>query len=172
MEVFGGSVRGAALHCSARVLVFVVLSMCRIRQSQALVRPGECIVNGDCQSDPEQLHGAQDWEGYATHASGHSPSRFGRSPACGCDARVCSMRGTRNAPSVRAGGSACPDLWPCGCVDATPGPPTFIGPAVTIRVRARTRCANAALAVRLFARARVGLRIAARCAWRTTISEC
>jgi len=104
MEVFGGSVRGAALHCSARVLVFVVLSMCRIRQSQALVRPGECIVNGDCQSDPEQLHGAQDWEGYATHASGHSPSRFGRSPGVRVRcARVFHARHAQCAQRARRG---------------------------------------------------------------------
>ena len=152
-----GSVRGTA------TLVFVVLSLCRVRQSEALVRPGECIVNGDCQSDPERLHGVQDWEGYVTHASGHSPSRYGRPPTCGwnacasCAARAlrpaCAPGGVRALISGRAG------------LDATRGPPIFTGPAVTIRVSARTRCANSALA-------RVGLLIAARCAWRTTVSEC
>jgi len=26
------------------------------------MRPGECIINGDCQDDPERLHGLQDYE--------------------------------------------------------------------------------------------------------------
>ena len=142
----------AAVHCSTRVLAFVVLSMCRVRQSQALVRPGECIVNGDCQSDPERLHGVQDWEGYATHASGHSPSRYGRRRRAGairayalCAARAmrpaCAPRGVRALISGRSG------------IDATRGPPIFTGPAVTTRVSA-ARSANAALAVRLFTRVR------------------
>jgi hypothetical protein len=42
---------------------------------RALVRPGECVVNGECESDPERLHGLQDWEGYASHGSGHLPAR-------------------------------------------------------------------------------------------------
>ena len=41
--------------------------------SSSLLRPGECIINGECTLDPDGLNGVQDWEGYATHASGHLP---------------------------------------------------------------------------------------------------
>jgi len=43
---------------------------------RALVRPGECVINGECQRDPERLHGLQDWAGYASHGSGHLPARY------------------------------------------------------------------------------------------------
>ena len=41
--------------------------------SSSLLRPGECIINGECTLDPDGLNGVQDWEGYAKHASGHLP---------------------------------------------------------------------------------------------------
>ena len=103
-------------------LAIAVFSASHVWRSHAMVRPGECVVNGDCQSDPERLHGAQDWEGYGTHASGHSPSRYGipagRASAIWqarylhSNARAYAVRGARGAPSARAGARMRRELSP------------------------------------------------------------